>query len=77
MCMSVYDALAAWQAGDITAARAIALTGAEGLLDLYALASECDVDIRTQPTEAERAVADAAAAAVRRVMADLDHTHAA
>lgn len=36
MSMSVHDALEAWQSGEITAARAIALTGAEDLLDLYA-----------------------------------------
>jgi hypothetical protein len=80
MSMSVHDALEAWQAGEITARRAIALTGAEGLLDLYALAAECGVEIRTAPTSAERAAADAAVAAIRRIAlppADAGHPHAA
>jgi len=80
MSMSVHDALEAWQAGEITARRAIALTGAEGLLDLYALAAECGVAIRTVPTSAERAAADAAVAAIRRVASlpeDAGHPHAA
>lgn len=64
--MSVHDALQAWQSGAITAARSIVLTGAEDLLDLYALAAECDVAIRTEPTLEERAAADAAVDAVRR-----------
>ncbi len=66
MCMSVHDALEAWQAGEVTAARAMALTGAAGLLDLYALAEECGVEIRTALTPEERAAADVATAAIRR-----------
>jgi hypothetical protein len=73
MCMSVHDALEAWQAGEITAARAIALTGAAGLLHLYGLAGECGVEIRTEPTPEERAAADRATAAVRRAEAREPH----
>src|SRR4051812_3448062 len=80
MCMSVHGGLEAWQAGEITAARALALTGAEGLLDLYALAAECGVEIRTEPTPGERAAAAAVVAALQRLMPpveDTDHPHAA
>ena len=73
MCMSVHDALEAWQAGEITAARAIALTGAAGLLHLYGLAEECGVEIRTEPTPEERAASDLAADAVRRAEAREPH----
>ena len=55
--MSVYDALEAWQSGDITAARAMQLTGAADVMELYAFAYECDVGIRTLllPRETEQA----------------------
>jgi hypothetical protein len=42
MSMSTYDALQAWAAGEMPASRAMVLTNTLDLLDLYALAAECD-----------------------------------
>ncbi len=55
--LSVHDAIEAWQSGDITSARAMQLTGAADVMDLYAFAHECDVEIRTHllPREEEPA----------------------
>jgi hypothetical protein len=55
--MSVHDALEGWQTGEITAARAMQLTGATDVMELYAFAHECDVEIRTAllPREEEQA----------------------
>jgi hypothetical protein len=63
--MSVHDALEAWQAGDLSSKRAMALTSAENVLELYAFASTCGVEIRTQMTSAEQAAAAAATACIR------------
>ena len=55
--MSVYDALEAWQAGEITANRAMQLTGAADVMNLYAFAHDSGVEIRTRllPREEEQA----------------------
>ncbi len=55
--MSVHDAIEAWQSGDLTTARAMQLTGATDVMDLYAFAHECDVEVRTDllPREEEQA----------------------
>jgi hypothetical protein len=45
--MSVHDSLETWQSGQITTAQAMRLTGATDIMDLYAFAHECDVEIRT------------------------------
>jgi hypothetical protein len=70
--MSVHDALQAWQDGDITASRAMALSGARNVMELYALANSCGVDIRLQPTEAEARVVDALSRAIVVRMQDED-----
>ena len=44
--MSVHVALEAWQAGEITSARAVELTSAEDVMELHAFAPRCGVDIR-------------------------------
>jgi hypothetical protein len=51
--MSVHDALQAWQDGEITASRAMALSGAQDVLELYELAGNCGVEIRLELTRAE------------------------
>ena len=66
--LSVHDALEAWQAGDLSSSRAMALTAAENIMELYAFASTCGVEIRTKMTPAELAAADAATASVRATM---------
>jgi len=55
--MSVHDALEAWQAGEITAARAMRLTGAANVLELLAFAHQSGVEIRSGllPREEEQA----------------------
>lgn len=62
--MSVHDALRAWQAGDISASRAMALTGAENVLELYAFAASSGVEIEG-PNPHELATAKAASDAIR------------
>jgi hypothetical protein len=54
--MSSHDALEAWQAGEITTARAMQLTGATDVIELCAFAHQSDVDIRLEllPQEAEQ-----------------------
>jgi hypothetical protein len=66
--LSVHDALEAWQAGDLSSKRALALTGAENVMELYAFASTSGVEIRTKMTPAELAAADAATAIIRATM---------
>ena len=54
--MSVHDALAAWRSGDITADRAMQLTGAADVMDLYTFAHASGVEIRRDlPREKEQA----------------------
>lgn len=66
--MSVHDALEAWQEGEITASRAMSLTGATNILELYGLADACDVDICIKLNEAEAAAVEKVSAAVRRAL---------
>jgi len=73
--MSVHDALEAWQAGEITSRKAMALTDAENLLELYAFASTCGVEIRRGLTPAEAAAAETATQSIKSAMADLPAEH--
>lgn len=66
--MSVHDALEAWQAGEITTSRAMALSGASDVLELYAFASACDVGIRLDPTPEEAAMVTKVSEAISRAM---------
>ena len=52
--MSVHDALEAWQQGTITASRAMVLSGASDVLELYGLADSCGVEIVTDLRDSER-----------------------
>lgn len=70
--MSVHDALEAWQAGDITAARAMDLTGATDVVELYGLAQACDVEISLELSDAEAAAVEAASGAIQRAFANED-----
>lgn len=65
--MSVHEALEAWQAGKITAKRAMDLTDAAGLIELYDLARACDVEIQIDISDEE-----GIAAAARGETVDLD-----
>lgn len=58
--MSVHDALEAWQSGDITVNRAMQLTGAADVMDLYAFAHDSGVHIRTDLLVREGEQADRA-----------------
>jgi hypothetical protein len=64
--MSVHDALEAWQAGEITSKRA--LTDATNVIELYAFASSCGVEIRRELTAGEAAAAEAATKSVQSVL---------
>ena len=66
--MSVHDALEAWQAGEITANRAMRLTGAVDVMELYAFAHTCDVAIRTALLPREEEQVARATALIREVM---------
>lgn len=66
--MSVHDALEAWQNGEITTSRAMALSGAQDIFELYALADACDVEIRLELTDAEKRSVAQVTAAISRIM---------
>ncbi len=68
--MSVHDALAAWQSGDITADRAMQLTGAVDVMELYAFAHTSGVEIREDLLPREKEQADRAASLISRLMRD-------
>lgn len=70
--LSVHDALEAWQAGEITARRAMRLTGATDVMELYAFAHECDVAVRATLLAREENQADRATALVKRTMQRTD-----
>ena len=70
MTMSTYEALEAWQAGEITASRAMVLTGANDLLDLHALAAECEVELRVELLPSEKVVVENAISAIDREIAN-------
>jgi len=75
--MSVHDALEAWQAGEITSRKAMALTDATNVIELYAFASTCGVEIRRELTPAEVAASEAATQSIRNVMEDVQPDHSA
>ena len=64
--MSVHDALEAWQQGQISSRRAMALTGATDVLELHGLAQECDVEIRRELNENEERVVALVSQAIHR-----------
>jgi hypothetical protein len=64
----VHDALESWQAGEITSKRAMALTDATNVIELYAFASSCGVEIRRELTAGEAAAAEAATKSVQSVL---------
>jgi len=70
--MSVHDALEAWEAGVITAARAMALTGASDAMELYAFAAQCGVDIRPSLLPREEESASAATRLIARLFEEAD-----
>jgi hypothetical protein len=70
--MSVHDALEAWQVGEITAARAMALTGASDAMDLYAFAAQSGVDIRPGLLPREEESASAATQLIARLFEEAD-----
>jgi hypothetical protein len=56
--MSVHDALQAWQEGEITAADALRLSGAEDVLEMYGMAVQNDVEIKLPLGDEERQAVD-------------------
>ena len=70
--MSVHDALEEWQAGGITYRRAMDLTGTSSLLDLYALAEACDVEIGLDLRPNEARTVEQVVAAIERAFARQD-----
>jgi hypothetical protein len=67
--MSVHDALEAWQSGDITSRRAMDLTGASNVVELYGLAQACDVEIRLDLSDDEKRTVEVVGAAIERAFA--------
>jgi hypothetical protein len=67
--MSVHDALQAWQQGEITTSRAMTLTGAANVLELYGLADACDVEVRLDLNESEVDLVARVTDAIKRVSA--------
>ena len=67
--MSVHDAVEEWQAGGITYRRAMDLTGTSSLLDLYALAEACEVDIVFDLRPEEARTVEVVVAAIERAFA--------
>jgi hypothetical protein len=70
--MTVHDALEAWQAGEITSRRAMILTDTSNVLELYALAEACDVEIKFELSENEKHAVQAVGAAIERAFARED-----
>lgn len=66
MQTTVKEVLTDWQAGAITARRAMALTGATDVLELYALMEIHDVETRYELSDSERRSVEAVVAAVAR-----------
>lgn len=64
--ITVKEALAAWQAGDITARRAMIATGAADVLELYALLEKHGVETRFDLSEAEKRSVDAVMEAIKK-----------
>jgi hypothetical protein len=51
--LGVYEALQAWQDGEITYRRSLRLLGVDTIDDLYAACRSSGVEIRISPSEAE------------------------
>jgi hypothetical protein len=51
--MGVFEALEAWQQGEITYRRALRLVGVDTIADLYQAAHSSGVEIRIEPTPQE------------------------
>ena len=66
--MSVHDALEAWDAGEITAARAMQLTGALDVMELRAFAHQCGIESRTGLLPREQEQANEATALIARLL---------
>lgn len=72
MSMSIHDALDAWQSGSITARRAMTLTGASDVLELYGLAEACGVETRFELSAKEKAAVERVGHAIDRELAAED-----
>lgn len=70
--MTVHDALEAWQAGEITSRRAMVLTDTTSLVELYALAEACDVEIKVELSENEKHAVMTVTEAIERAFARED-----
>ena len=70
--MSVHDALEAWQEGEITTSRAMMLSGARDVLELYALAAACDVEIKLDLSARDAKTVARVTEAIERAMAQRD-----
>lgn len=64
--MGVYEALEAWQQGEITYRRAMRLVGVDTIDDLYAAAHSSGVSIRQEVLPSEIELADHATALIDR-----------
>jgi hypothetical protein len=62
---SLYDILTAWQAGSLTAAKAMRRAGLQTVGELYAAAASSGVRLRRHLLPAEQAAAVAATKAIR------------
>ena len=66
IAMTVKEALAAWQSGEITARRAMLHTGADDVIELYALMEKHGVETRFDLSEAEKRSVDAVMEAIKK-----------
>jgi hypothetical protein len=64
--MGVYEALEAWQQGEITYRRAMRLVGVDTIDDLYTAAYSSGVSIRREPSQSEIHLSDRAIALIER-----------
>lgn len=64
--MGVYEALEAWQQGEITYRRALRLVGVDTIADLYAAAHSSGVLIRCEASPAEMELVNNATAIIDR-----------
>jgi len=73
--MSVHDALEAWQAGEITASRAMRMTGASDMLELLAFTHQSDVEIRPGLLSREEEQGRRATGLIAPLLAEADASH--
>jgi hypothetical protein len=64
--MGVFEALEAWQQGEITYRRALRLVGVDTIADLYAAAHSSGVSIRVEASAPEVELADHAVNLINR-----------